>query len=167
MSQYKTVLSKLVSLKEASNLIHVWQQAGETIVFTNGCFDILHKGHIDYLTRAADLGHRLVVGLNSDGSVSRLKGEHRPLQDQSGRSFVMASLACVSAVVIFDEDTPENLIEVLRPDVLVKGGDYTLETVVGADLVLGYGGKVELLPFLEGYSTSAIEKKIIQGSGQP
>ena len=139
--------------------------AGKRIVFTNGCFDILHAGHVTYLQEAADLGDFLVVGINSDESVKRLeKSPARPLQNEFSRSAVMASLACVGAVVIFDEDTPLELIQSIRPDVLVKGADYKIEDIVGAQEVLARGGDVKTIAFLPGYSTSSIEKKILEAN---
>ena len=140
--------------------VQAWRKAGERIVFTNGCFDILHYGHVDYLARAAGLGDRLVVGLNSDASVSRLKGTHRPIQGEQSRLHVMAALGFVDAVTLFEEDTPLELIRLLMPDVLVKGGDWQPEQIVGSGLVLAAGGEVHSLPFIEGYSTTAIENKI-------
>jgi rfaE bifunctional protein nucleotidyltransferase chain/domain len=130
------------------------------IVFTNGCFDILHKGHVDYLAKAADLGDVLVLGLNTDESVSRLKGPHRPIQDEQSRMLIMASLSFVDAVVLFNEPTPLKLIELVQPDVLVKGSDYNIEQIVGYNVVKAKGGEVKTIDFLAGYSTSAIEKKI-------
>ena len=130
------------------------------LVFTNGCFDLLHYGHLHYLAQARDLGHRLVLGLNSAGSVCRLKGPHRPINDELTRTWQMAALTFIDAVVVFEEDTPWELLQVLQPDILVKGGDYAPETIVGADIVLARGGKVLTLPFIEGYSTTAIEQKI-------
>ncbi|MEZ4844817.1 MAG: D-glycero-beta-D-manno-heptose 1-phosphate adenylyltransferase [Bacteroidia bacterium] len=153
--------SKIVNQESLVQKISDWKKSNLRIVFTNGCFDLLHKGHVDYLAKAADLGDVLVVGLNSDASVSRLKGKNRPIQNQDSRAAIMASLECVSAVCIFNEETPENLIQKAKPDVLVKGGDYTIETIVGADFVLSRGGMVETIPFLEGFSTSAIETKIL------
>lgn len=136
------------------------------LVFTNGCFDILHAGHVTYLNQARELGDALVLGLNSDDSVRRQgKSLSRPLQNETGRSLVMAALACVDAVVIFDEDTPLELIKLLQPDVLVKGADYAIENIVGAAEVLANGGEVKTLSFLEGYSTTAIEKKILKAAG--
>ena len=164
MSSHTEILAKCLSLSEAKDLTDLWRQQGKTIVFTNGCFDLLHKGHIDYLGKARDLGDVLLVGLNSDRSVTKLKGSNRPLQDESSRLALMASLQFVDLVVVFDEDTPIELIEATNPDILVKGGDYTVETVVGAELVKSKGGRVEIIPFLDGYSTSAIEAKIIQDS---
>ncbi|MCR5645010.1 MAG: D-glycero-beta-D-manno-heptose 1-phosphate adenylyltransferase [Bacteroidales bacterium] len=124
------------------------------VVFTNGCFDILHRGHVEYLAKAADLGDILVVGLNTDASVRRLKGEGRPVNNQEARALVLASLSFVDAVVLFDDDTPYNLIKTLRPDVLVKGADYQPEDIVGYDIVTSYGGTVTTIPLVEGYSTT-------------
>ena len=134
----------------------------ETIVFTNGCFDILHVGHVRYLQEAAKLGDKLVVGLNSDDSVRRLKGEERPVNKQLDRAEVLCSLGFVDYVVIFEEDTPYELIKEIQPDVLVKGGDYIPEEVVGKDIVENRGGKLVLIPFVEGKSTSKIIEKIKQ-----
>ncbi len=140
--------------------VQLWQAAGETVVFTNGCFDILHYGHVDYLHQAALLGNRLVVGLNTDASVSRLKGPNRPLQNEASRSLVMAALGCVDALCFFDEATPLELITAIQPDVLVKGADYNVDQIVGAKVVLAKGGKVETIALSEGYSTTAIEQRI-------
>jgi rfaE bifunctional protein nucleotidyltransferase chain/domain len=140
------------------------------VVFTNGCFDILHRGHIDYLAKASDLGGMLVVGINSDESIKRLrKGNARPLQDENSRALILASLHFVAGVIIFHEDTPEDLINFLKPDILVKGADYdanetnreSKKYIVGSDSVKGNGGDVRTIEFLEGYSTSVIEQKII------
>lgn len=136
------------------------QRPNGRIVFTNGCFDILHRGHAVYLAQARALGDSLVVGLNSDASVRRLKGPERPLNAQADRAFLLASLACVDAVILFDEDTPEQLIHQVRPDVLVKGGDYTLDKIVGADFVTQNGGLVTTIPFVDGYSTTSIIQKM-------
>lgn len=131
------------------------------IVFTNGCFDILHLGHVDYLSKASDCGDFFILGLNSDASVKMLnKGDTRPLQDQHSRSMVVASLSFVDAVILFDEETPYDLIQFVQPDVLVKGADYKVEQIAGHDIVLAKGGEVKLIELVEGYSTSAIEKKI-------
>lgn len=126
------------------------------LVFTNGCFDVLHRGHVEYLAAARDLGTALVVGLNSDASVRRLKGPSRPVNPESDRALVLSSLACVDAVTVFDDDTPLALISALLPDVLVKGGDYTPETVVGAQEVRRAGGRVEIVPLVPGRSTTSI-----------
>ena len=136
-----------------SHLSH-WQ--GLKVVFTNGCFDILHRGHVEYLSKASDMGDVLVVGLNTDASVKRLKGEGRPINDEQARALVLASLSFVDAVVLFDEDTPYELIKAIRPDVLVKGADYKPEEIVGCDIVTSYGGKVETVPLVEGYSTTQL-----------
>lgn len=130
------------------------------IVFTNGCFDILHRGHAVYLAQARSLGDALVVGLNTDASVRRLKGPERPLNAQADRAFLLASLACVDAVILFDDDTPERLIHQVVPDVLVKGGDYTIDKIVGADFVMQNGGLVTTIPFVDGYSTTNIIQKM-------
>lgn len=133
----------------------------EDVVFTNGCFDILHPGHVDYLQRARALGACLVVGLNSDASVRRLKGPTRPVNDESSRALVLSALACVDFVVVFEEDTPYELIRDVAPDVLVKGGDWSVERIVGRDLVEGAGGRVLSIPLLAGYSTTAVIERIL------
>lgn len=135
---------------------------GQKVVFTNGCFDILHRGHATYLAQARELGDLLVVGLNTDASVQRLKGPSRPINNQYDRAFLLASLACVDFVILFDDDTPEQLIHTVCPDILVKGGDYTLDTIVGADFVLQNGGTVTTIPFVDGYSTTSTLNKITQ-----
>jgi rfaE bifunctional protein nucleotidyltransferase chain/domain len=141
-------------------MVKQWKKEGNSIVFTNGCFDLIHLGHIDYLAKAADLGNKLILGLNSDSSVKELKGEARPIFDETSRSTKLASLAFIDAVVLFSEDTPISLISEIKPDYLVKGGDYSVETVVGSDLVLQNGGQVKLIPFLEGHSSTRVIKKI-------
>lgn len=159
----ETIFSKhkLVSQPELGRQLHRWRVKGERVVFTNGCFDLLHPGHVNYLERARSLGNRLVIGLNTDASVARLK-PGRPIVHEQARGAVLAGLACVDALCLFDEDTPLALIEFVKPDVLVKGADYALEDIVGAPFVHSYGGQVQTLPFLEGYSTSAIVQKIKQ-----
>ena len=134
---------------------------GDWVVFTNGCFDLLHRGHVTYLSQARDLG-RLVVGLNSDASVRRLKGPQRPLVDEQSRALLLASLQCVDYVTIFNEDTPYELIKAVLPDVLVKGGDYQPENIVGADIVRSHGGQVRTIPLVEGFSTTRLAKKLQQ-----
>jgi rfaE bifunctional protein nucleotidyltransferase chain/domain len=145
-----------------SRLLTIWQFQGKKIVFTNGCFDILHLGHIDYLSAASELGDLLIIGLNTDQSVSKIKGNNRPIQDEISRAFVLASLGFVDAVVFFGEETPYTLIETIQPDVLVKGADYKPEDIVGYDIVKNKGGEIVTIEFLEGYSTTAIEKKILR-----
>jgi rfaE bifunctional protein nucleotidyltransferase chain/domain len=137
-----------------------WRASGRSVVFTNGCFDILHRGHLDYLSRAASFGNMLVVGVNSDASVRRLKGPLRPVNNEADRLYALASLLVVDAVCLFDEDTPAALIEAVRPDVLAKGGDYTIDTIVGAREVQARGGRVEVIPFVPGYSTTGLIEKI-------
>jgi rfaE bifunctional protein nucleotidyltransferase chain/domain len=151
---------KIQDRDTAARVVSDWKNDGQKVTFTNGCFDLLHYGHIVYLASARALGDKLVVGLNSDESVRKLKGTGRPIQDLKSRTFNLAALSFVDLVVVFPEDTPVNLIEKLRPDVLVKGGDYQPEEIVGAELVLAYGGQVKTLPFIKGYSTSALEQKI-------
>jgi rfaE bifunctional protein nucleotidyltransferase chain/domain len=143
-------------------MIAIWQFQGKKIVFTNGCFDILHLGHIDYLSSARDLGDLLIIGLNTDESVKRIKGSNRPIQDEISRAVVLASLGFVDAVVFFGEDTPYNLIKTTQPDILVKGADYKAEDIVGYDIVKNKGGEIVTIEFLEGYSTTGIEKKILK-----
>lgn len=158
--KYAKLKSKIVSAEEASTMINIWHYMGLKVVFTNGCFDIIHFGHVNYLSRAANLGSRMVVGLNSDASVRKLKGEARPVQDEISRAHMLASMFFVDAVVIFNEDTPYELIKTLQPDILVKGSDYTIDKIVGADIVMQNGGKVETMDFVEGYSTSNVINKI-------
>lgn len=137
------------------------QLQGQKVVFTNGCFDILHAGHVDYLTKAKALGDVLVVGINTDESVSTLKGASRPIQNLDSRSKVLASLRAVDYVIPFAEQTPLSLVEKLKPAILVKGGDYQLAEIVGSNEVLANGGEVKIIPFLDGYSSSSIIEKII------
>lgn len=137
-----------------------WRFHESKIVFTNGCFDLIHQGHIDYLARAADLGNVLIVGLNSDESVRRIKGNGRPIQDERSRSLILASFRFVEAVVLFDQDTPYELIQLVQPDVLVKGSDYKPEEIVGYDVVKAKGGEVITIEYLDGYSTSALIHRI-------
>lgn len=137
-----------------------WRQNGNTIVFTNGCFDLVHRGHIDSLAKAAEWGNKLIVGLNSDVSVRLLKGENRPLVDQQSRAVLLASMLMVDAVVMFDEETPYQMIQHILPDVLVKGSEYQIEEIAGHDIVLASGGKVIRVELTEGFSTSEIIQKI-------
>jgi len=143
-----------------ASTVQNWKEFNDRVVFTNGCFDILHLGHMDYLAKAAELGDRLIIGVNTDRSVEELKGENRPIINEDTRLFKLASLVFVDAVILFNEDTPLNLINGLKPDVLVKGGDYTQDTIVGAELVKSLGGDVVIVPFLEGHSTSSIIDRI-------
>lgn len=153
-------VTKIKSREEAQTQVKAWQAKGETVVFTNGCFDLLHLGHVDYLEKARELGDRLIIGLNTDNSVSRFKGPERPLQDQDSRARILASLQFVDLVVFFNEDTPFDLISALIPNVLVKGSDYLAESIVGADVVKKAGGVVKTIDFVPGYSTTRIVEKI-------
>ena len=146
-----------ISWEEAKSKVDAWKSQGETVVFTNGCFDILHKGHITYLQQAAALGEHLIIGLNADESVKKLKGEGRPVNSELDRAFMLNSLRCVDEVVIFNEETPLELLKCLEPDILVKGGDYSVEDVIGKE----YAGEVRILPFVKGYSTTQIINKIL------
>jgi len=151
---------KILDLERIRLRVAEWRASGETIVFTNGCFDILHVGHITLLEDCRRFGSKLVLGLNADASICRLKGPTRPIVGERERARVMAALAAVDAVVLFEEDTPLELIRALRPNVLVKGGDYTIETVVGHEDVIAAGGRVEIVPTVEGFSTTNIVKKL-------
>jgi len=153
-------IGKTAFLDVARLQVKAWQAFGDKVVFTNGCFDLIHAGHVHALQEAKNAGTRLVVGINSDVSVKRLKGNRRPIIPERDRIKVLSSLGCVDLIVPFEEDTPLDVIDKLKPQVLVKGGDYALEDVVGRELVESYGGKVLLVPFLEGYSTVAIEREI-------
>ena len=163
------IQSKIFPRETLEKLMEVWRFKGHKIVFTNGCFDILHRGHIDYLAKASDLGDELIVGINSDASVKLLnKGITRPIQDEISRATIIASLHFVSAVIFFDEDTPQDIIKFVNPEVLVKGADYdanetnpeSKKYIVGSDYVRAHNGVVKTLNYLEGYSTTAIEQKI-------
>jgi rfaE bifunctional protein nucleotidyltransferase chain/domain len=152
---------RIVDLVQAQRLCNTWRMKGDRIVFTNGCFDILHRGHVEYLQEAAALGDRLVIGLNSDTSVQRQnKGPERPLNDEQSRARVLAALRLVDAVIIFEEDTPLELIQAIGPDVLVKGGDWPEDRIVGAALVKARGGGVHSLKLVDGFSTTALVERI-------
>ena len=163
MPRLDIIRKKIFTYTDAdySRMLTIWKFQEKKIVFTNGCFDILHLGHIDYLSKAKDLGDLLIIGLNTDLSVSKIKGKNRPIQDEISRAFVLASLGFVDVVVFFGETTPLNLIETTQPDILVKGADYKPEDIVGYDIVNGKGGEICTIEFLEGYSTTSIEKKIL------
>lgn len=160
MHKLRWIQNKIMDRQALLRQVHGWRATGKRIVFTNGCFDILHHGHIDYLAQAADAGNYLVVGVNTDASVRRLKGPERPVNSEQDRSLQLAALLYVDAVCLFDEDTPKELIEAVEPDVLVKGGDYTIDRIVGADSVQQKGGEVRIIPFVDGYSTSGLIDKI-------
>lgn len=151
---------KIVGLQVLLDRLQIHRSRKEKIVFTNGCFDILHPGHIAYLEEARARGDLLVVGLNTDSSVRKLKGSERPINSQEDRAIMMAGLTCVDYVTFFDEDTPIDLIREVKPDVLVKGGDWTIDKIVGADYVQSRGGQVYSLPFRQGYSTTSLIERI-------
>ena len=155
--------SKILSREQAIRQADQWRADGQQIVFTNGCFDIVHLGHIDYLEKARALGQRLILGLNTDSSVSCIKGPLRPVVNEYARARLMAALEFVDAVTLFGEPTPLELIEAVRPDVLVKGDDYTVATIVGADFVLARGGRVETVALVPGYSTTKLIERIKEG----
>jgi len=160
--EYQKILEE--KILSGSNLVHrlnLWRFFGKKIVFTNGCFDILHRGHIDYLSKARDLGDILVVGVNSDASVKRLnKSPERPINTEQSRAMLLASLLLIDAVVLFDEDTPYELIKIVQPDVLVKGADYKPEDIAGADIVKAKGGEIVTIELTQGFSTTALIQKI-------
>ncbi|WP_128547587.1 D-glycero-beta-D-manno-heptose 1-phosphate adenylyltransferase [Larkinella soli] len=161
--------TKILTRQEAVRQAGQWHTEGLRIVFTNGCFDILHLGHIDYLEKARQLGDKLILGLNTDASVSCIKGPLRPVVDEYARARIMASLAFVDAVTLFGESTPLELIQAVRPDILVKGDDYAVKDIVGADFVIQNGGSVQTIPLVRGYSTTALIEKIrkaYDGAGQ-
>lgn len=160
MNHPKLIQQKILSKSDAVSLVKQWQSEGHVVVFSNGCFDIIHPGHSDYLSRAAALGDKLVLGLNSDESVRRLKGENRPVIPQEDRARLLASFQFVDMVVIFDEDTPAKLIDSIIPDVLVKGKDYEIKDIVGANTVLQNGGRVETIELTHGFSTTELIRKI-------
>lgn len=154
------ISEKILSREEIVRQVARWRLSSKRIVFTNGCFDILHAGHLDLLSKAARLGDILIVGLNADASVRRLKGEERPVNDEGFRAQLLSHLQMVDSVVIFEEDTPLELIRSIKPDILVKGGDYRAEDVVGYEEVSAVGGSVEIIPLVEGLSTSALIERI-------
>jgi len=160
LDKLTVVRKKIVDEKQLQRVIASWRITGQKIVFTNGCFDILHVGHVISLTGAASFGNRLVVGVNSDASTQRLKGPARPIQNQDSRALLLAAMHFVDLVVVFEEDTPEKLIRLVTPDVLVKGGDYKVQDIAGAHWVLDHGGKVELISYLDNSSSTNIIKKI-------
>lgn len=161
MSKLEAIKNKILNSGNLENYLSVCRFKSKRIVFTNGVFDLLHLGHIDYLSKAKDLGDILIIGVNTDESAKRLgKGNNRPITDEISRSTIIASLAFVDAVVLFNEDTPYELIKTIQPDILVKGADYKPDEIVGYDVVTAKGGKIETIEFLSGYSTTSIENKI-------
>ncbi|MCI7376884.1 MAG: D-glycero-beta-D-manno-heptose 1-phosphate adenylyltransferase [Bacteroidales bacterium] len=159
MNHLEKIQNKILNKDNLAEWVAECRAKGSKIVFSNGCFDILHRGHVEYLAKAANFGDEMLIGLNTDASVKRLKGPSRPINDEFARAIVLAGLEFVSAVVLFDEDTPYNLIKAVQPDVLVKGSDYKPEDIVGYDIVTAKGGRVETIDFVDGYSTTrTIEK---------
>ena len=162
MKQFEIIQSKILSADNLQKMLAYWRFKSMKIVFTNGCFDILHAGHIEYLTKAASEGDVMILGLNTDNSVRKLKGNHRPINDENARALIMASLNFITAVVLFDEETPYNLIKTVQPDILIKGSDYKPEEIVGYDILKAKGGEVKTIDLVPGYSTTAIEQKIFK-----
>ena len=160
MSHLNTIQKKIFSLDELKTQVDSWKKSGEKIVFTNGCFDIVHRGHIEVLARTADFGDKLIIGLNSDNSIKKLKGENRPIVNEKSRALLLASLTFVDVVVLFSEETPINLISTLLPNILAKGGDYDISTIVGNEVVKNNGGEVILVPFVDGFSSTDIIERI-------
>ncbi|NVO01152.1 MAG: D-glycero-beta-D-manno-heptose 1-phosphate adenylyltransferase [Bacteroidetes bacterium] len=160
MKKFEILQAKLLTEETIKKQISEWRSDGKKIVFTNGCFDIIHRGHIDYLSKAADEGKILIIGLNTDSSVRKLKGPKRPINDELSRALILGSFFFVDAIILFNEETPFNLINTIKPDVLIKGSDYQIEEIVGYDILKSYGGIVKTISFLDGFSTSAIENKI-------
>jgi D-beta-D-heptose 7-phosphate kinase/D-beta-D-heptose 1-phosphate adenosyltransferase len=160
MKAVDAISKKIFTLKPLCNQVYAWKMKGTTVAFTNGCFDILHEGHIFSLSQAALSADYLVVGLNSDASTRELKGPERPINQEQSRALLLASLAMVDAVIIFDQPTPLELITAIQPDVLVKGGDYTLEQIVGSKEVIAAGGKVVINPLVAGFSTTGLITRI-------
>lgn len=160
MTTLEVTEAKILNRDILKNRVAMWRFQNQKIVFTNGCFDLLHKGHIEYLSKARDLGDILIIGLNTDDSVRRLKGDGRPMQDEKTRALVLASLRFIDVITLFNEDTPYELIDIVRPDVLVKGGDYAEEQIVGAELVKASGGVVVTIPLTPGHSTSGLIEKL-------
>jgi len=160
MEHLERIKSRIFSQEEIRNQSNIWRFLDKKTVFTNGCFDILHLGHIEYLSKAADLGNVLVIGLNTDASVKKIKGPGRPINDEEARAILLASLSFVTAVVLFDEETPYNLIDIVRPDILVKGADYEVKDIVGHDIVEAHGGEIINIPLTEGYSTTGLIDRI-------
>ncbi len=164
MTQLEILQKKILDINTLESLLALWHFQQKKIVFTNGCFDILHRGHVEYLSKAADLGDVLIVGLNTDSSVSRIKGPKRPIVDEHSRALLLAALHFTTAIIFFDEPTPYDLIKKVQPDILVKGKDYQAEDVVGYDIVMAKGGKVETIALVAGFSTTNLLNKITNAS---
>jgi rfaE bifunctional protein nucleotidyltransferase chain/domain len=160
MSNLQNIISKIYTLSDLKIQTDTWKEKGDKIVFTNGCFDLVHRGHVEVLANTSDLGDKLIIGLNSDISIQELKGEKRPIIDENSRAILLASLQFVDAIVLFSEETPEKLIETIIPNILSKGGDYKVTEIAGNKVVLENGGEVILVPFIDGFSTTNIVNKI-------
>ncbi len=160
MPHLNTINNKIYSAEELKVQVNIWKQKGEEIVFTNGCFDVVHRGHIEVLAHTADLGDKLIIGLNSDTSIKKIKGKNRPIIKEESRAILLASLTFVDAVILFSEETPYNLVKQIVPDILAKGGDYKIEEIAGNDIVKENGGEIILVPFIDGFSTTEIIEKI-------
>ena len=160
MSNLQNIISKIYTLSDLKIQTDTWKEKGDKIVFTNGCFDLMHRGHVEVLANTSDLGNKLIIGLNSDISIQELKGEKRPIIDENSRAILLASLQFVDAIVLFSEETPEKLIETIIPNILTKGGDYKVTEIAGHKVVLENGGEVILVPFIDGFSTTNIVNKI-------
>jgi rfaE bifunctional protein nucleotidyltransferase chain/domain len=154
------IKQKIIPIGKELPSLSLWKEQREQIVFTNGCFDIIHRGHVDYLARAASLGSKMIIGLNTDNSIRRIKGNSRPVTDEYSRAFILGAFTFIDSVILFDEDTPYNLIQYIQPDILVKGSDYKEEDIVGADIVKTKGGKIVTMDFVPGFSSSTIIDKI-------
>ena len=163
MSELHKINDKIISLEELKARIESWKANGEKIVFTNGCFDILHRGHVEVLAKTADLGDKLIIGLNSDSSIKKLKKGNRPIVDEKSRALLLAAFSFVDAIVLFSEQTPINLIAEIKPDILAKGGDYEIQEIVGHNIVQRNAGKVITIPLTEGFSSTNIIDKIQNG----
>ncbi|MPQ48069.1 D-glycero-beta-D-manno-heptose 1-phosphate adenylyltransferase [Marinifilum sp. N1E240] len=165
MDKLELIKNKIFFEKEeAFNLLQTWRFKEEKIVFTNGCFDLVHRGHLEYLTSAASMGNKMILGLNTDASVQKLKGPDRPINDEYSRALLLASLGYIDMIIFFGEQTPYDLINFVQPDILVKGSDYSAEDIVGYDIVKGKGGEIKTLDFIEGFSSTGIINKIIKTS---
>lgn len=160
MNHFETIKSKILTREDAAKKVALWQEKGDKVVFSNGCFDLVHRGHVEYLSKAASLGQKMVLGLNTDASVRHLKGEGRPVVDEYSRAILLASLSFIDAIVLFDEETPFELIKAVLPDFLVKGSDYVVENIVGYDVVTERGGEVKTIDLVEGFSTTLLIERI-------
>lgn len=160
MSHLKKIGHKIFRYKKLITKVDSWKESGDKIVFTNGCFDIIHKGHIELLARSADLGEKLIIGLNSDNSIQKIKGKSRPIIDEDSRALLLAALSFVDAVILFSEENPIKLITDIKPDILAKGGDYEKKSIIGHDIIKKNGGEVIVIPYIDGFSSTNIINKI-------